>query len=335
VQGRKSRRRSADDVEAIVRKNHAQGITTFFITDDNFARNKDWESILDRLIILRKREKIRLRLMIQVDTLCHKIPNFIKKARKAGVNKVFIGLESIHADALKTTGKRQNQIADYQEMLQAWHNQRVVTIAGLIVGFPGDTRESILDDVKTIQRDLPIDILELMIMTPLPGSEDHQKLFTAGVPMDPDMNKYDLAHVTTGHPNMSTEEWQETYEAAWAVFFTPEHMKTVMRRGCAAGITNRRIANMLVWFGGCKVIEGLHPLESGLFRMRSRLDRRPGLPTEAVIPFYARYAWETASKYTRFLSMYARLRFFSWRLDRDPNAVNYRDAANAPTQTGT
>ena len=58
VQGRISRYRSADDVETIVRANAAQGVTRFFVTDDNFARNRNWEasgtmpatSQLDRLI---------------------------------------------------------------------------------------------------------------------------------------------------------------------------------------------------------------------------------------------------------------------------------------------
>ena len=40
VQGRKSRFRSPDDLEQIIRENYAQGIKRFFITDDNFARNK-------------------------------------------------------------------------------------------------------------------------------------------------------------------------------------------------------------------------------------------------------------------------------------------------------
>src|SRR5437588_9549857 len=73
VQGRKSRRRSADDVEKLIRENVAQGLNRFFITDDNFARNKDWELILDRLIHLRLNEKIKLSFLIQVDTLCHKL----------------------------------------------------------------------------------------------------------------------------------------------------------------------------------------------------------------------------------------------------------------------
>lgn len=45
VQGHKSRRRTVDDIEDVVRSNAAQGVLRFFITDDNFARNKDWEFI--------------------------------------------------------------------------------------------------------------------------------------------------------------------------------------------------------------------------------------------------------------------------------------------------
>ncbi|HKC66160.1 MAG TPA: radical SAM protein, partial [Pyrinomonadaceae bacterium] len=78
VQGRKSRHRSPDDVERIVRANLAQGIHRFFITDDNFARNRNWEAILDRLIILRETEGLKINFIIQVDTLCHRLPNFIE-----------------------------------------------------------------------------------------------------------------------------------------------------------------------------------------------------------------------------------------------------------------
>src|SRR6202008_3555187 len=74
VQGRKSRYRSADDVEAVVRANWAEGISKFFITDHHFPRNRGWEKIFARLAYLREQEGIPLGLLIQVDTLCHKIP---------------------------------------------------------------------------------------------------------------------------------------------------------------------------------------------------------------------------------------------------------------------
>ena len=153
-----------------------QGLRSFFITDDNFARNKDWEPILDRLIHLREVEKLNIGFIIQVDTLCHKLPNFIEKCARAGVRRVFIGLENINPDNLLGAKKRQNKITEYRKMLLAWKAARVITYAGYILGFPNDTVESILHDIEVIKRELPVDLLEFFYLTPLPGSEDHQKL---------------------------------------------------------------------------------------------------------------------------------------------------------------
>ena len=203
VQGRKSRRRSPDDIEKIVRVNYAQGLRSFFITDDNFARNKDWEPILDRLIYLRQVEKLNIGFIIQVDTLCHRLPNFVEKCALAGVRRVFIGLENINPDNLLGAKKRQNKITEYRTMLLAWKSARVITYAGYILGFPNDTLASILHDIDVIKRELPVDLLEFFYLTPLPGSEDHLKLVRAGAALDPDMNKYDLNHVCTTHPRMS------------------------------------------------------------------------------------------------------------------------------------
>jgi hypothetical protein len=74
VQGRKSRRRSADDVERIIRANAKNGLRRFFITDDNFARNKDWEKIFDRLIEIRERDGIDLSLIIPTTSTRRRAP---------------------------------------------------------------------------------------------------------------------------------------------------------------------------------------------------------------------------------------------------------------------
>ena len=140
MQGRKSRFRTPDDLEKIIRANIAQGIDRFFITDDNFARNSDWEILLDRVIKL-KEEGVHVGFTIQVDTLCHKIPNFIEKATAAGVKRVFIGLENINPDNLIAAKKRQNKITEYRQMLQKWRSHGAITFAGYILGFPADTKE--------------------------------------------------------------------------------------------------------------------------------------------------------------------------------------------------
>src|SRR5262245_7484478 len=234
VQGRKSRVRSPDDLERTVRENYAQGIKRFFITDDNLARNSMWEALFDRMIKMKVDEGMDIGFTIQVDTLAHKIPNFIEKATKGGARRIFIGMENINPDNLIGAKKRQNKITDYRAMLQKWGDHGALTCAGYILGFPGDTKESILRDVAIIQRELPVDILEFFFLTPLPGSEDHKVSWGKGVWMDSAQNTYDLNHRVTHHPKMSDAEWEETYRAAWDAFYSPEHVRTTLRRVAAS-----------------------------------------------------------------------------------------------------
>jgi len=330
VQGRKSRRRSPDDIEQIIRTNVAQGLHSFFITDDNFARNSDWEAILDRIIELKEREGIKIHFIIQVDTLCHKIPNFVEKCAKAGVRRVFIGLENINPDSLVGAKKRQNKITEYRKMLLAWKKARVITYAGYILGFPNDTYESIRHDIEIIKNELPIDVLEFFFLTPLPGSEDHQVLVKKGVAVDADLNKYDLNHVCTAHPRMSKEEWERTYRMAWETYYTKEHVESVLRRLIAYRASASNAILLMTWFGGSLHIEGVHPLESGLLRKKYRKDRRPGLPVPPAWKFWPGYVAETISKLWKWGSMYAGLRRIYVKAKHDPKKYEYMDTALTP-----
>jgi radical SAM superfamily enzyme YgiQ (UPF0313 family) len=330
VQGRKSRFRSPDDLEQIIRANYAQGVDRFFITDDNFARNSDWEILLDRVIELKK-ENIHVGFTIQVDTLCHKIPNFIEKATAAGVKRVFIGLENINPDNLIAAKKRQNKITEYRVMLQKWRAHGALTFAGYILGFPADTKESILRDVEIIKRELPLDVLEFFFLTPLPGSEDHKNQLKKGVWMDPDINKYDLDHRVSHHGKMSDAEWEDAYRAAWAAYYTPEHIRTILRR--AAQIPNGRpkqIASTIMWFKLMIEQEGVHPLEGGAFRLKSRRDRRRSLPLESPFVFYPRYGYETVTKAWNYWRFFSSTRRILNEVLAAPDRTTYTDVAIAP-----
>jgi hypothetical protein len=206
----------------------------------------------------------------------------------------------------------------------------VLTYAGYILGFPNDTRESILRDIAIIKKELPIDLLEFFNLTPLPGSEDHQKLFRAGVPMDPDMNKYDLNHVTTAHARMSSAEWERAYLLAWQTYYSMDHVETVLRRAAATRMSVGNTLLLIAWFKGCLEIEGVHPLEGGYLRIKSRLARRPGLPVERVWRFYPRYLWEALSKQVRWVGLYVRLRLIYRRIKQDPHRRAYTDLALTP-----
>jgi hypothetical protein len=329
VQGRKSRFRSPDDLERIIRENIAQGIGRFFITDDNFARNRHWEPLFDRMIALRD-EGLNIGFTIQVDTLCHRIPNFIEKAGRAGVRRVFIGLENINPENLLGAKKRQNRITEYRTMLQAWREAGAITYAGYIIGFPGDTKASILRDIEIIKRELPLDILEFFVLTPLPGSEDHRELWRRGEWMDPDLNKYDLNHRVTHHSRMSDAEWDEAYRAAWANYYTPEHMRTILRRAAAHPLGRPKTAlTTMLWFKLMVLYEAVHPLEGGAFRLKFRRDRRQGMPRETPLAFYSRYASETVMKAWRYFAVYREARRTLKEVLEAPDRWAYTDLSIA------
>lgn len=331
VQGRKSRFRTADDLVAIIRANHARGIKAYFITDDNLARNRRWEEFFDRLIKLREEEGIKANLTIQVDTMCHKIPNFIDKAMRAGAMRVFIGLENINPDNLVAAKKNQNKITDYRHMLQEWHNRGAFIFAGYILGFPGDTRESILRDVEIIKRELPVDVLEFAFLTPLPGSEDHKKLLEAGVWMDPDLNKFNLHHRVNHHPLMSDEEWETAYDDCWKQWFNEEHMERIARRHAARpGGRPKKAVQYVAEFVMLWEIEKLHALEGGMLRRKRRAARRPSFPRELPVWFELKYAAETIAKAWRYWRAYATAARIVKRVESDPMRYEYMDTAITP-----
>ena len=334
VQGRKSRFRSADDLEAIVRANAAQGVDRFFLTDDNFARNRNWEIFCDRLIAL-KDQGFPVRLIIQVDTLAHEIPNFIDKCVAAGADQIFIGLENVNADSLEGAKKRQNRVEDYRAMFLAWKRHPIFITCGYIIGFPNDTYDSVQRDIAILKDELAVDTIYLNYLTPLPGSEDHRRLHDAGIWMDPDLTKYDLNHRVTHHPRMSDEEWERAYRDAHRSFYDWEHMERIVKRLIALR-SNKRFTtiNRLVAYREAVRLEGVAKLESGYIRIKRRRQRRSDLPVELFVTFYAKYLAHTVVALGGTLITYARLRLMLRRAMRDPKRFDYVDRAITPVEAG-
>ena len=278
-----------------------------------------------------KKEGLSVYLHIQVDTMAYKIPNFLDKVVNAGAAQIFIGLENINSDNLEASKKRQNRIEDYKEMVLAWKQFPVIVTCGYIIGFPNDTKEAILRDVDTIKRELAIDNLYVNYLTPLPGSEDHKKLYEAGVWMDPDMNKYTLTHRVTHHPRMSDADWDEAYREFHARYFSFAHMETVLRRMVALrNNLHKATINRMLSYREAIMAEGVSMLESGYVRVRRRDQRRSGLPRENPLVFYPWHAYKVAKGMGSYLLTLARLHIMLRRILADPESLNYMDAAITP-----
>ncbi|MEE8451896.1 MAG: hypothetical protein V3R99_08275, partial [Thermoguttaceae bacterium] len=250
----------------------------------------------------------------------------------AGCKRIFIGMESINPENLAAINKPQNRVGEYRTMLQKWRSHGAMTHAGYILGFPADTPTSIERDIQVIQEELPIDIMEFFILTPLPGSADHKTLHDQGAWMEPDLNRYDTEHVTVKHPRMSAEQWLDIYDRAWHLYYSPAHVETLLRRAkaCGCGIT-RMLAAVLVYHGSY-LVENLHPLQCGILRRKLPSTRRSSFPKENPLLFYPRRVWETISTYLSVGRYYLKLERTRRRIARDPQANQYTDLALTPVE---
>jgi hypothetical protein len=234
---------------------------------------------------------------------------------------VFIGLENINSDNLIAAKKRQ-KIVEYRKML-AWKAQAIITLAGYILGFPADTSETIRRDIEIIKRELAVDMLKFFCLTPIPGSEDHQKLWRSGIAMDADLNRYDLEHVCAGHPRMSQEEWERIYQETWRLYYTPDHMKTLLKRAAATGVPMRSLATLLFLFATTMQLERVHPLQGGILRLKHPSELRAGLERPPAWLFWLRFAGGATAKYARVIAQYVRVARWRRAIERDGEALSY------------
>ncbi len=277
VQGRKMRFRSAEHIAGAIRRNYkAHGITFYFFTDDNFARNKNWEAIFDAVIRLREEEHIPVEFMMQVDVLSWKIKNFVSKARRAGCINVFIGMESVNPANLAAAGKNQNRVEEYSQLIEAYRSADISTHVGYIIGFPHDTEDSVRRELAYLMRAVRPDHASFFMLMPLPGSMDHLRMVRRGEWMHPDFNLYDSHHEVTAHPRLKDGAWRNIYFEAWRTFYSFENMKSLLQRGPRANYWNNFLR--FLWYKNSILTEQRHPMMCGFFRLKGRKNRRPGYP---------------------------------------------------------
>lgn len=292
VQGRAMRFRAVEPILNLIRSNyHRHKIRSYFFTDDNFARNKNWAAIFDGLIRMQQEEGIKLRFMMQVDTLSYKIPDFVAKAARAGCSQVFIGLESVNAKNLDAAGKKQNRTSEFKELMQTYRDTGIVTHVAYITGFPFDTEESIAQDVQFLQTELGPEQASFFMLTPLPGSADFRKAKSDGTLLDADLNNFDSCHQTFRHGQMSESQWQRGFANAWKAFYDVKNLIPMMKK-----VPSHKFLDVfwnLVWYKNSLQVEGGHPMLQGFIRLKGRTLRRPDFPRESLRDYWTRRLHDT------------------------------------------
>ena len=288
VQGRVQRFRDPKAITEMVRQICDQkGSFSGFFTDDNFARNPLRDAILDGLAKLRQQD-YKIGFMVEADLASFQLPGFIPKLAAAGCSQVFLGLESLNQAVLKDARKHQNQVTNFPKMIDALHQNGIGVHAAFIIGWPVETRESILASIEELKR-LGVDQTSLFILTPLPGSELHIRMYCTGVPMDLDFNDYDSFHLVNNHPNLSRQDLRQLMYKCFREFYRSKQMIAALKR-----LPPERFWGMLrnyFWYRNSALGEGTHPMMAGFWSKRRRCERRPELPRESLLTFWSKEAW--------------------------------------------
>jgi radical SAM superfamily enzyme YgiQ (UPF0313 family) len=288
VQGRTMRYREPKQVVEFARQSYREaGVSHSFFTDDNTARNPRWRELFAELIRMREEEKIPFTFMMQSDLAARKMPggDFFDLAAQAGCNQVFFGVESVNRENLRSKEKFQNQVSEYKDLIDHCHSLGITCHAGYILGLPFDTTASIKEDIGELQR-MMFDSASFYILSPLPGSKDHQRWRREGRWLDEDFNRYDSAHVAVLPERMSGDELMEAYHNAWEQFYSTEHMVNILKLWRNDRYYYRERLSFFMWYLYASRIERLHPMNCGFWTVRRRNDRRASLPQEALVPFW-------------------------------------------------
>jgi hypothetical protein len=148
--------------------------------------------------------------------------------------------------------------------------------------------------------------------------------------MDDDLNKYDLEHACTAHGQMTKAEWEAIYREAWSLYYSPQHLETLLRRAATTSIRLSSLVMLLLRFSTTIHVEKLHPLQDGIVRLKNPSERRPGLPATNPWVFWPQFVWETIRKQAAAIAALVKLKLLARAIERDPNARAYMDQALTP-----
>jgi radical SAM superfamily enzyme YgiQ (UPF0313 family) len=275
VMGRTMRAR---DPEAVVRwirdaaRHH--GIDSLFIVDDDFFRSPSWEPILEGVAAFR-REGNELSFMMQVDaeaaafgplapgetpsTQRQRCERFLKLAADAGCYSAFVGFETFNPQNLLVATKVQNLAKEhrrkkddlgdaaaaalagvkekYRRVCENWHRHGIAVHCGYMIGFPFDGPECGRQSAEWLL-DVGVDLATFFVVTPLPGTEDHDKAVRESTIADWDFNQYDSQHMVSQHPRMTTAQVMQAYRDAYRTFYSARNtLRYLLARPAATGLS--------------------------------------------------------------------------------------------------
>ena len=214
-------------VEQIVEEIERRRIKRFFLTDDNFGLNfrinPDYiEKVFRALAPLPLHS-----WTTQTELVIAEYPDLLDLARRARLDKFFIGFESINPENRRDLGgKTKGQVADIKRIVRTIHDHGLNVVGLFVFGFDHDTVEVFEKTWKFI-RETEFDGVSVTMLTPFPGTPQRELLIQQGrmLPNVP-WSHYDTAHVMFRPALMTAEQLREGYDWLCRRVYSPRAIAT-------------------------------------------------------------------------------------------------------------
>jgi radical SAM superfamily enzyme YgiQ (UPF0313 family) len=213
-------------VEQIVEEIERRRIKRFFLTDDNFGLNfrlkpEYVESVFRAL------ERLPLHSWTtQTEAVIAEYPDLLDLARRARLDKFFIGFETINPGNRHELGGKSKQKDEIKRIVRRIHDHGLNVVGLFVFGFDHDTVE-VFEKTWEFIRETEFDGVSVTILTPFPGTPQREQLMQEGrlLPNIP-WHYYDTAHVVFRPALMTVEQLREGYDWLCRRVYSPRAIAT-------------------------------------------------------------------------------------------------------------
>ncbi len=223
--GRKYRYNSVERVMAEIHQNSIPGGHLFFC-DDNFTANRERiKELCDHMLS----KNLDIEWSAQVRVEAAQDPELLDLMARSGCYTVFIGLESINPATLKAYNKSQTVEAIKESVINFHHHD--IAVHGMFVFGSEEDHFQVIRDTVKFSRQLDLDSLQYLILTPVPGTPVYQELEAQNRIICRDWSHYDGHHAVFQPRQFTAYELQrETIRAMKKFYSWPSVFKRLIAR---------------------------------------------------------------------------------------------------------
>ncbi len=138
--------------------------------------------------------------------------------RRSGCLTMFVGIESVSRESLKSVGKNFNQPEKFAEQIRKFHDAGISIIAGMIVGLEEDG-EGVFEDIYEFLTKNKVELSLINILTPLPGTALYRRYEKEGILIDYNWEHYDGRHAVYRPKRMSPERLEKSFFELWNALY--------------------------------------------------------------------------------------------------------------------